>query len=164
MAIAVFANKSFTVNADKIYTFNEFQYSSSLQTEKQDKTGSKPSTYNKGPDLDNISFKIKLDVTYGVNPRQEWEDWKTLMETAVAYPFILGGKPLGSYNWLLVGVNPSNVNINNVGKILSMELELKFDEYARAGSAETSKSNSKKSNGTTLQGLSNDEIGSLIDG
>jgi Phage protein U len=133
MAIATFGNKVFQVSASKMYTFNEFQYSSSLQTEKQDVLERKPSTYNKGPDLDSMSFKIHLDAMFGVNPRAEMESWISIMNEGIAYPFILGGKPLGSSKWLLVSVGESNVNIDNAGKILGIDIDLKFDEYVSAG-------------------------------
>jgi hypothetical protein len=137
--IASFAGKVFQVNSDRTYTFSDFQYSAGLQTEKQDAEGKKPSTYNKGADLDSMNFKIKLDVSLGVNPRREWEEWQSIMNSAVAYPFILGNKPIGNNKWLLVSVNPGNFVIDNNGNILSMELSLQFDEYVRPGSAQASK-------------------------
>lgn len=158
MAIATFATKSFQVNSNKIYSFDEFQYSSSLQTDKQDATGSKPSTYNKGPDLDKLSFKIHLDVSQGIKPRQEWEDWKTIASKGTAYPFILGGKPLGSNKWLLTNIDASNAVIDNAGHILSLDLALSFDEYARSG---TPASTNKPKNETVS--LSDSEMGSLIE-
>ena len=163
MSIAIFATKVFKMSADMLYTFDEFQYNSALQTEKQDAVGSKPSTYDKGPDLDTLSFKTKLDAMYGVNPRREWEDWLSLMNASVAYPFILGGKPLGCYSWLLVGVSPSDVRIDNDGNILSMELNLKFDEYVRPGSASNSSTTKKsKSSDKTLEGLSSEDMNLLL--
>lgn len=134
MAIATFANKVFEVNTDKTYTFSDIQYSSSLQTEKQDSDGAKPSTYIKGPDLDTLEFKLTFDVQQGISPRREWEDWQSIMNSQRAYQFILGSKPVGSYSWLLTGVTPSSINVDNSGNILSMTLDLKFDEYVRAGS------------------------------
>lgn len=143
--IASFANKVFQVDSNKIYTFDNFQYSSTLQVEKQDAAGKKPSTYNKGPDLDTISLTIKLSADMGVNPRNEWGSWKTLLNKGVAYPFILGGVPLNNCKWLLIDVTPSNFILDNQGKILSLELSLQFQEYVRPGSAETSKSNKNSS-------------------
>ncbi len=172
MSVASFGTKVFEVNGDKIYTFEDFQYSSSLKTEKQDSTGSKPSTYKQGPELDSISFKLKLDVSFGINPRSEWEEWKSIMESGSAYPFILGGKPLGSNNFLLVGVKPSNFNIDNNGNILGVELDLSFDEYVREGTEKTSKSSKSKSKKDSskktskskeVQGLSDTEFASLIE-
>lgn len=138
MPIAVFANKVFQVDSNKIYTFDNFQYTSALQTEKQDSAGKKPSTYNKGPDLDTLSFTIKLSTEMGVNPRNEWGSWKTLLNSGVAYPFILGGAPLNNAKWLLIEVTPSNFIFDNTGKILSLDLSLQFQEYVRPGKAEAS--------------------------
>lgn len=164
MSIAAFGTKVFEVSGEKIYTFQDFQCSASLQTEKQDSVGNKPSTYNKGTDLDSIGFKVKLDVSYGVNPRYEWEEWKSIMESSVPYPFILGGKPIGSNKYLLIGVKPSNFNIDNNGNILSLELDLNFDEYVRDGTADEKKSSKKKSSSTKeVQGLSDNEFASLIE-
>lgn len=142
MSIASFAHKVFEVNANKIYTFNNFQSASSLKIQKQDAAGKKPSSYNQGPDLDTIDFTITLDAGLGINPRAEWEDWKALMNKGVAYPFILGGVPLHNTKWLLINVRPRNPVVTNDGKIYSMELSLQFQEYVRAGSA-------KETSGTT---------------
>jgi hypothetical protein len=166
LAIAIFANKTFEVNANKLYTFDGFQYASSLQTEKQDSTNGKPNTYIKGPDLDNVSFTIKLDVAFGIDPRREWEDWRAIMNSQITYPFILGGRPLSPYNFLLLGVTPSNVNFDNKGNILAMDLELKFDEFVHKGAAAstgTSTGTSKsKASSKGLTGLSSNDMASLI--
>lgn len=167
MAIASFSYKVFQVNGNHMYTIDDLQYDSALQTEKQDVEGTKPSTYNKGPDLDSMSFKIKLDVSFDCNPRTEWEDWKSLLNAGVAYPFILGGKPLGQYNWLLIGVTPSNFNIDNTGNILALDLELKFEEYVREGAKKekTTKDKSGKSGDSKskIQAFSDSEYESLIE-
>lgn len=163
MAIAVFASKAFEVNTDKIYTLNDLQHNSTLQTEKEDIQGSKPSTYIKGLDLDNMSFKIKLDVDFNINPRKEWESWKEIMRAAVPYPFILGNRPYGGCNWLLIAVSHSSVRIDNNGEILSLELDLKFDEYERQGySKENSKKSSKKKQ-KEITSLDDNEFGLLIE-
>mgnify|MGYP000942291810 CR=1 FL=1 len=132
--IATFAGKAFQVDSNKIYTFSDFSYTSALKTEKQDVDGAKPSTYIKGPDLDSFNLTIKLDSSMGVNPRNEWGDWKRILYQKKAHPFILGGVPLNNAQWLLTSVSPSNVVIDNNGNIISLNLILKFEEYVRAGS------------------------------
>ncbi|MGE5631702.1 MAG: phage tail protein [Caulobacteraceae bacterium] len=157
MPIAVFSNKVFAVTGEKIYSFNGFQYSSSLETEKQDSAGKKPSTYNKGSGLDNMSFKIPLNVELGVNPRKELEDWRKIKNAGVAYPFILGSKPFGENKWLLISVEPVDSVIDNFGNIISCELDLKFEEYVRPGSAKASNSAGKKNSpGISLPPVSGD--------
>ncbi|PNT91295.1 phage tail protein [Clostridium thermosuccinogenes] len=158
--IATFAGKVFQVDSKKIYTFSDFSYTSTLQTEKQDADGSKPSTYIKGPDLDKLSIKIKLDASWGVNPRNEWGAWKRILEERKAYKFILGGVPINNTNWLLTSVSPSNVVINGSGMILSLELELQFEEYIRPGSKKESSSSSVKS---TSGGKSSISVPGLVD-
>ncbi|KPU42153.1 hypothetical protein OXPF_39320 [Oxobacter pfennigii] len=140
MPIASFANKTFQTDTEKIYTFGDYQYNSNFQTEKQDAQGVKPSTYNKGPDLDNMSFKIVLDAELGINPRREWEEWRQIMHQGIPYPFILGNKPLSENKFLLINIGKSNVRIDNYGNILYMELNLQFDEYVRPGSQKSTSS------------------------
>lgn len=142
MPIAVFGNKVFEITDSKIYTMEGLQYSSSLETEKQDAEGKKPSTYIKGPGLNELNFTLKLDATLGVNPRREIESWEQIKDASVAYPFILGRSPLGS-KWLLVDVNASNTVVDNIGNMLKAELQLKFDEYVRPGSAKAKKTKGK---------------------
>ena len=139
MPIAVFGNKVFEITDSKIYTIDGLQYSTTLETEKQDAEGKKPSTYNKGPGLNGLNFTLKLDVTQGVNPRREMEAWEQIKDAGIAYPFILGRSPLGWNKWLLVDIQASNSVIDNLGNMLKVDLQFKFDEYVRAGSAASSK-------------------------
>ena len=88
------------------------------------------------------------------------------MNTAIAYPFILGGRPLSNCYFLLVGVSPSNLSFDNLGHILSMDLSLKFEEYVRAGAKKESTKQSKsksKGKGKSIQGLSDTEFDSLLE-
>lgn len=138
MQIAIFAKKTFQVSSRKVYTFDEFATGSTLQTEKQDVAGKKPSTYIKGSDLDSMSFNISLNRSLGMNVRAEYESWKALEESKVPYPFILGGRPFGPNKWLLTSVNLNGVKIDGKGEIVSGVLQLQFEEYVRPGSAQAS--------------------------
>lgn len=143
MAIASFSNKIFSINSNKIYTFSDLQYSTNYETEAQDVEGKKPSTYKKGSGLNAMSFSIKLDASFKVNPRKEITDWENIKASGTPYPFILGNKSLGSNKWLLKDVSVSDMNIDNAGKILSATLNLKFEEYVRPGSKSNSSSSKK---------------------
>lgn len=158
MTIAVFGSKSFEVSANKIYTMDDLDYSSALNTEKQDSSNGKPSTYNKGPALNSLTFKIVLDVSLGINPRSEIEEWEAIKDAGIAYQFILGGRPIGKYKWLLVDVQASNFTIDNTGIITAAKLSLKFDEYVRAGQVKSISSTSSKSPGITLEDLQSEPV------
>ena len=137
MEIAIFASKSFQVSSNRLYTFDEFSTGCSIDTETQDAAGGKPSTYIKGPGLDSMQFNIPLKTSMGINVRDEYESWKDIMEKSAAYPFILGGKPLGRNKWLLKKVDLSNLEFDFRGNILSGSLQLQFDEYVRPGSSQS---------------------------
>lgn len=161
MQIAVFKNKVFQVDTSKIYTFKDFTYSSVLNTEHQDVDGKKPSTYVKGPGLDNFGIVITLETSNGVNPRQEWEEWQQILAQSLPDTFILGGKPIGENKWLLKSVSPSDVRADNTGNITGLTLSLEFEEYVRPGQKPAGKS------GNTAAGLKNkvniqDEISALL--
>jgi hypothetical protein len=143
MALAIFANKVFQTSSRKMYTFNEFTIGSTLQTEKQDATNSKPSTYIKGSDLDTMSLTIQLKAVLGHNIRNEYESWVKIKDDADAHSFILDGKPLGT-KWIVISVQLTNTEIDGKGKIVSGNLQLQFEEYIRPGSNSVSK-NTKKS-------------------
>ncbi|MGI5839278.1 MAG: phage tail protein, partial [bacterium] len=147
MSIAVFGSKVFTVNADKIYTPSELQYSTGLDTEKQEAAGKKPSTYNKGPGLNTLNMKLALKADFGVNPRREIEDWEAIKDAGVAHQFILGSRPLGKNKWLLVDAQARNMMIDNTGVVLEAELSLSFDEYVRSGSSAASAAAASSSTG-----------------
>jgi hypothetical protein len=142
MPIAVFASKTFNVSRDKVYTFDGLTLSSSLNVESQDVEGKKPSTYVKGSGLNAMSFNIPVKIELGYNPRAEYDAWEAIKDKAVAYPFILGGKPVGVNKYLLKSVSLNNTLADNKGNILSGTLQLEFEEYVRQGSKTNSTSSS----------------------
>lgn len=143
MAIASFAGKTFQVSNSKVYTLTEFTTGGGLQTEKQDVAGKKPSTYIKGTDLETMGFNIPLNIMFGYNVQTEFDSWKAIMTSQKAQNFILGSKPFGG-KWLLKSVSLADTQIDKKGTLIKGTLQLQFEEYVRAGSAQAS-SASKKS-------------------
>jgi hypothetical protein len=135
VSIAVFGSKVFDVTQNKIHTFEDFQYGSSFETEKQEAIGKKPSTYDKGPGLNTIGFKIKLNVEHGINPRREIDEWENMKDSKIAHPFILGGRPLGGNKWRILNIQASEEIIDNKGNMLYAEITVSLEEYVRPGTA-----------------------------
>ena len=143
MYLAMFGPKGFTVSSNKVITFDEFSSNSSLETEKQESKDKKPSTYIKGAGLDTFSVKVRLDRALGVYPMAQIEDWISIKDKAEAYPFLLNGKPFLNTKWILKSVGISETHIDNTGYMIAATLTLSFEEFVRAGSAQTSKKNKK---------------------
>ncbi len=166
MAIASFAGKTFQVSNNKLYTLTEFTTGGSLQTEKQDVAGKKPSTYIKGPDLESMSFSIPLNISFGYSVQSEYDSWKAIMTSQKSQNFILGGKPFGG-KWLLTGVSLSDTLIDRKGTLIKGVLQLQFEEYVRAGSAKSSSSSKKSTAKAKTKGISASDksiLDSLVSG
>lgn len=149
MYIATFGPKGFMVSAEKLITFRDFQLSSTLETEKQENTGKKPSTYIKNQGLSSLSLKVKVDHSLGLSPSGQIEAWMKVLAEGKPYPFILNGKPLLKTKFLLVDVSLSDTLMDNRGNILSVDISLKFDEFSRQGSKKENSSKSKKEKKST---------------
>ncbi|AOZ91623.1 phage tail protein [Paenibacillus crassostreae] len=152
MAIASFQGKIFMVSSTKVYTLDGLEWSGSLNTESQEKLKSKPSTYIKGQALNTMSFDIPLRADMKTDVRKQIEAWEAIRDKQSPGFFVLGTKPLGKNKWLLKSVATSDTVIDNKGTIISAKINLSFEEYVRAGSAQAAKaaSNSSGSSRTSI--------------
>lgn len=133
MPIASYQKKVFQVSANKMNLLNNLAWSSSIDTESVDKLKDKPSTYIKGPALGKMSFDITLRASAKVNVRAEIEQWEAICAKGAADEFVLGNKKVGANRWLLTGVDVSDLEIDNRGRIIGAAIKLSLDEYVRAG-------------------------------
>lgn len=138
MPIASFAGKEFSVSTNRIYPFTDLALSGSISTESQERVGQKPATYIKGLELESFSISIPLIAQIKLNIRTEFADWQKIRDSRIPYFFILAGKPIIQNKLLLKSVDLSDTVINSNGIILKGTLQLKFEEYVAAGSAEKS--------------------------
>lgn len=149
MPIATFQKKIFQVSGNRKYPLDGLGWSSSLNTESQEKLKSKPSTYIKGEELSPLSFTIPLRADLGINVRNEIESWESILSNQSPDFFILGTQPIGKNKWLLKSVGVSETEIDGMGFIRKATLKLDFEEYVRAGKAEEKKSTTSAAKGTT---------------
>ncbi|MCR4436155.1 MAG: phage tail protein [Clostridiales bacterium] len=143
--IASFANKEFSVSLNRIYPFTDFSLSGSINKEIQEREGQKPATYIKGLGLEALSISIPLVAQKNVNVRSELESWRTIRDARIPYYFIVAGKPIIPNKMLLESVELSDSIFDLSGNIVRGTLQLKFEEYAAAGSA-TKSASAKRAN------------------
>lgn len=137
MPIATFQKKVFQVSSDRKYTFNGLTWGAGLDTEAQEKLKDKPSTYIKGIGLNTLSIEITLRQDFGMNVRAEIEQWEAIRDKQIPDYFILGTKPVSKNKFLLKSVTVSDPEIDGRGRILKASLKLEFEEYVRAGKAQS---------------------------
>ncbi len=133
MYIATFGPKGFIVNSEKIITFDNFETTSSIVTEKLDNEGKKPSTYDKGPDLDTLNFKVSIDENFGTTPDVQHQQWLDVLNKNQAWPLLIGGKPFNNTKYKLKKVHTTDSKFDNKGNWLRTTISLEFEEFVREG-------------------------------
>lgn len=150
-------DKLFSVNTDKIYTFNNWSSTSAYKTQtedsassgkgkksattlskkikankkKKDKGGNTimPTSTEAGPELGKVSFEVYLDYRLGVNVLDEYKWWRDQCNLGTVSLMYLGTKQFGDYNWRIVGAEISDVKTSRNGNWLTGTMKLDFEEY-----------------------------------
>lgn len=132
--IGSYAGKTFKVSNKGIYTLKGgIKMKASIAAEAQEKENDKPSTYIKGFNLETLSFSITVFKQKNIDPLSEFNSWKKILYSKKPHPFILGGKKLGSNNFLMKDVSMEETKIVGNGEIVKMVIAIELEEYVRAG-------------------------------
>ncbi len=114
-------------------TFDEFSRSSEGRWEKHDIIGTKPVLEFVGPDVEEISFKMLLSTTLGVNPLTEIERLQEMRDTGTVFPLVIGNKTVGDNFWTVKSVSHNVTFWDKWGHPLSAEADVTLQEYAVSG-------------------------------
>lgn len=143
--VGSFGGKVFLVSSRRIFTFDGLSRTASVKTEEQDSSQGKPATYIKGASLEKISLQILLSAELGVDVSREIEEFIALASAMQPGKLILGGAPVGQYQWLLTEVSVQYQTIDAGGKVREASLKLNLQEFVRPGVK-------KQDGGTSLAG------------
>lgn len=119
----------FVVGPEAIRTFDELSRSSAGRWANHEILGKKPLSQFIGPGLDTVSFTVRLDVRYGINPRKELDALVELERAGKAMPLIIGGKGLGVNKWKITSLEQSWEEIDGKGKLLKATATITLEEY-----------------------------------
>ncbi|MBY6931025.1 phage tail protein [Clostridium botulinum] len=147
MSLGGFAGKTFEVNSNKIYTFNDYSNSFGISVEEQDVENDKPSNYIKGLDLEKPSFTVDLRQSSSVDVETEIKEWKELCYSKTSYMLFIGNTPVSENKYILEKGDISDALIIGSGKIVKCKIKLTFREHVRNGA--------KKEEGTSSQSKKN---------
>jgi phage protein U len=126
--IGTFGPIVFVASADLLNTFNSFSRKEQGRWAKHDVVLKKPVSEFLGPDLGTISFNMRFDVSYGMNPRKELDKLVTMARGEV-HPLIIGGRALGFNKWSLQSVSENWTRIDNRGNVLVADISVELEEY-----------------------------------
>lgn len=120
---------TFTTSTDKILTFDNFEQSSFVRLGRHDVHMQKPKTEFLGPELDTISFVMRLDISFGVNPIEEIKKLYQLQKDGEAVSLIIGNRSYGENLWVIKSLRQQYRQVDNRGNLLIAELNIELEEY-----------------------------------
>lgn len=127
--IGSFLDVVFEVREDKVNTFTNFTRSGEARYEKHDIKHQKPLTEFEGPDLDDLSFDVKLSANLGVNPTTELAKWVSARNTGQSGMFVLGNIPISNTGFVIRKITETHTTFDGKGNVLTIELNIELLEY-----------------------------------
>lgn len=119
----------FEVSSNMVMTFDDFERSSSARLSFHELQGRKPLREFVGPDVETISFKIRLSTYEGVDPTQKIEKLRDAKDEGIAQLFVLDGAPQGKGYWLIENISESPRFFDNRGRPAVIECDITLKEY-----------------------------------
>lgn len=130
--IGYFGQDRFEVSSTSVFTPNsDFQRTTAPRAEKLNRIGLKlkPLTEIIGPDLDTVTFSVKVNATLGVNPRQILDHWAELAAAGTPDVLVIGGKALGTDLWIVKSATEAWEMLDGNGNVLTSTITLTFEEF-----------------------------------
>ena len=127
--IGSFGEVVFEVSDEKVRTFRDYQIQRSAKYSEHAIHGRKGVLEFTGLSPASASLAIKLDANLGVNPKEELNNLREILNKHEAVPFILDGEPQGDGLWVLESLNENFEIIDNHGTFISINVSLNLKEY-----------------------------------
>ena len=123
----------FEVSSDLMRTFRDLQIQRSAKFSEHAIHGGKALLEFTGLAPASASLNMRLDAGLGVNPQEELNELREILNNHKAVPFILDGEPQGDGLWVLEGLDENHEIIDNHGMTIIVEVSLKLKEYIEVG-------------------------------
>lgn len=113
----------------EILSFSGMTRESSVRYEEHPVGGKKALLEFIAPQPDQISLTIVARTEFGVAPHDIQKQLHTCMNKGTACTFMLGGKRIGSYKWVITNLSDSYQTICRNGKVTEMHFSVTLKEY-----------------------------------
>lgn len=129
--IGTFGDIVFETTDKRILTFSGFSHSVSARWNTTETISGKPKKEFLGADTQTVSFDINLNIAFGVSPSKVMKQLEMMVLSGNAYPFIIGGKPVGegALYWILKSVSEEWDVVLNDGEKIKSKVNLSLEEY-----------------------------------
>lgn len=122
---------TFEVSSNKVLTFDKMQRTVKGRWAQHEVIGGKPVSEYLGPGQQQITFTVFLSSAHGVKPRKIVEAMEQAVENGTPFTFVIGGKKVGSNQWVIESISETWGEIIDSGSLLSAHLTLTLSEYAQ---------------------------------
>ena len=119
----------FEVSSDKVLTFKNMTQSVKGRWANHSVIGNKPISEFLGAEQRAISLNIFLSANLGVKPRSTIEKIEQAVENGTPNLLVIGGKQVGSNQWVITDMSETWDEIIKDGRLVSANLTLNLAEY-----------------------------------
>lgn len=120
----------FEVSDQRITTFDQFVRSASTRWTNHEILNQKPVSEFLGPELDTITFTMRFDAQWGVNPKTEMDKLLIMCRAGQVETLIVGGLALGVYKWKITSVRQNWLTTDGQGRPIIGTADVSMEEYA----------------------------------
>ncbi len=119
----------FETSDRKILTFSGMTQKISGKYAKHSVTGQKDRPEFTGPGNRSVSFKIMLDVTLGIRPREIMERIEEAVENGETEYLVIGGRPVSGNKFYISSVSEVFDVVMSHGEIARATVNISMEEY-----------------------------------
>ena len=127
--IGTWGDMVFVASADVIKTFDAFKRTESARWAKHDIHLQKSKSEFLGVDAGKVTFTMRFDASYGLNPREELNKLVKYVRNGEAHKLIIGGKRVGIGKWYMPDTNQDWNFFDNLGNVLVGSVTVNLEEY-----------------------------------
>ena len=125
--LAKWGNKGFLVSPEKIVPLLSLSTGFARKSDTNNDTSGQPTTNTRGLELQTIQLETRYVAGTGVDPRGQIEEWRN--QFYKRYPLYINGQQFGPDLLELVSVDISNVQLDNKGRFISVDVAVTLGEY-----------------------------------
>ena len=119
----------FETSDRRILTFSGMTQKVSGKYAKHSVIGQKDRPEFTGPGNRNVSFKILLDVSLGIRPREVMDNIESAVESGEVEYLVIGGRPIGGNRFYISSVSEALDVVLSGGEIARASLNISMEEY-----------------------------------
>lgn len=127
--IGSFGDVIFEVSSERMRTFHDFSRSASARWATHEIMRYKPALEFLGPDLDTISFQMRFETAFGVDPKLEMDKLLRMCRSGQAEQLIIGGSVMGYHQWVCDSIRQNWQKVDGRGRIIVGVVEVTLIEY-----------------------------------